>query len=138
MFFTSLDVFVFRKMPSNYFVADFLIEIRFREIKYIKTIFFFADDQVMVSDSDDALQISIHKLDTVAVRCGLKIPTRKTKIVAFKGSDSVRSKIVINIIINNNTKGSGRGGGGHGLGDLAQDRDSWRALVDAAMKLCVP
>jgi hypothetical protein len=85
MFFTSLDVFVFRKIPSNYFVALFLIEIRFQEIKGIKTPLF-TDDQVIVSDSKDALYISVHKLDTVAATCGLKIPTRQAKTVAFKGS----------------------------------------------------
>jgi hypothetical protein len=113
MFFTSFDVFVFRKIPSNYFVAVFLREIRFQEIKEIKTLLF-ADDEVIVSDSEDALQIYIHKLETVAARCGLKIPTRKTKTVAFKGSDSVGNKIVINNNNNNNnnnnTIGSGRGG----------------------------
>jgi hypothetical protein len=113
MFFTSLDVFVFRKIPSNYFVAVFLREFRFQEIKEIKTLLF-ADDEVIVSDLEDALQIYIHKLETVAARCGLKIPTRKTKTVAFKGSDSIRSKIVININNNNNNNnniGSGKGGG---------------------------
>jgi hypothetical protein len=60
-----------------------------------------------VADSEDALQVSVHKLEAVAPICGLKFPTRKTKIMAFKGSDSVRSKIVINV----NIIGSGKGGG---------------------------
>ena len=97
-FFTSPDVFVFRKIRSNYFVAIFLIEFRFQEIKDIKTLLI-EDDQVTVSDSEDALQVSIPNVETVAAGCGLKIRTRKTKTVALKGSDSVRSKIVIIIII---------------------------------------
>jgi hypothetical protein len=87
-----------------------------------------------VSDSEDALQISVHKLEIVAVRCRLKIPSCKTKTLAFKGSDSVRSKTVIN---NNKNNNIGSGKGGHVLGDLVQDRDSWRVLVDAAVKLLV-
>lgn len=79
---------VFRKIPNNYFVAVFLIEFRFQKTKGIKTLLI-EDDQVTVSDSEDALQISIHNLETVAAGCGLKIPTRKTKTVALKGSDSV-------------------------------------------------
>jgi len=53
----------------------------------------FADYQVTVSDSEDPLQISVHKLETVAARCELKIPTRKTKTVAFKGNDQREVKL---------------------------------------------
>jgi hypothetical protein len=104
MFFMSLDVFVFLKISSNYFVAVYLIEILFQKIKDIKTLLF-ADDQVTEVDSEHALQISVHKLETFAPRWGLKIPTRKTKTLVFKGSDSVRSKIAVN----NNVIGSGKG-----------------------------
>ena len=97
MFFTSPNVFVFRKIPRNYFVAVFLIEFRFQVTKTLTLLI--EDAQVTVSDSEDALQIFIHNLETVDAGCGLKISTRKTETVALKGSDSVRSKIVIN---NNN------------------------------------
>lgn len=54
------------------------------------------DDQVTVVDSEDALQISIHKLETLTSKYGLKISKSKTKAMAFKRRDPVRSKIVIN------------------------------------------
>jgi hypothetical protein len=38
----------------------------------------------------------VHKLETVAARCGGRMSTSKTKTMAFKESDPVRSKIVIN------------------------------------------
>jgi hypothetical protein len=54
------------------------------------------DDQVIVVDSEDALQISIHKLETFSSKYGLKISKSKTKTMAFKTRDPVRSKVVIN------------------------------------------
>ena len=69
--------------------------------KDIKTLLF-ADDQVIVTDSEDALQISIHTLQTVTSKYGLKISTSNTKTMAFKGRDAVRNKIVINNSNNNN------------------------------------
>jgi hypothetical protein len=49
-----------------------------------------------MADSEDTLQISIHKLETVIFKYALKITTNKTKKMAFKGRDPVRSKTVIN------------------------------------------
>jgi len=46
------------------------------------------------ADSGDALRISVHKLETVTFKYGVKISTSKTKTMAFKGRDSVRSKLV--------------------------------------------
>jgi hypothetical protein len=54
------------------------------------------DDQVTEVDSEDALQISIHKLETITTKYGLKISKSKTKTMAFKGRNPVRRKIVIN------------------------------------------
>ena len=42
-----------------------------------------ADDQVTVADSEDALQISIHKLETVIFKYELKISTNKRKNNGF-------------------------------------------------------
>jgi hypothetical protein len=56
----------------------------------------FPDKQVAVAYLKDALQIYIHKLETITSKYGLKISTRKTKIIAFKGRDPIRRKIVIN------------------------------------------
>jgi hypothetical protein len=55
-----------------------------------------------VTDSEDALQISIHTLETVTSKYGLKILTSNTKNMAFKGREPVRSKTVINNNNNNN------------------------------------
>jgi hypothetical protein len=78
-------------------------ECKEEEIKGIKissykdnTTLLFMDDQVIVADSEDALQISIHKLETVTSKYGLKFSKSRTKTMAFKGRDPVRSKIVIN------------------------------------------
>jgi hypothetical protein len=49
-----------------------------------------------LADSEDALQISVRKLETVTTKYGLKIAASKTKTVSFKGTDPVISKIVIN------------------------------------------
>jgi len=56
--------------------------------KDIRTLLF-ADDQVTVTDSEDALQVSIHTLETVTSKYGLKISTNNTKTMAFKGRDPV-------------------------------------------------
>ena len=56
--------------------------------KDIRTLLF-ADDQVTATDSEDALQVSIHTLETVTSKYGLKISTNNTKTMAFKGRDPV-------------------------------------------------
>jgi len=50
-------------------------------------------------DSEDALQISIHKMLTVTSTLGLNISKSRTKTTACKGTDSVGSNSVINNII---------------------------------------
>jgi hypothetical protein len=54
------------------------------------------DNQVTMADSEDALQISVHKLETVTSKYGLKISTSKTQTIAYKGRGPVRSKILVN------------------------------------------
>jgi hypothetical protein len=56
----------------------------------------FIDDQVIVVDSEDAVQISLHKLEIFTSKYGLKFPKSRTKTVTFKGRNPARSKIVIN------------------------------------------
>jgi hypothetical protein len=56
----------------------------------------FADKQVTVAYSEAALQIYIHKLEKITSKYTLKISIRKTKIIASKGRDPIRRKIVIN------------------------------------------
>jgi len=56
----------------------------------------FMDDQVTMADLEDAQQISVHKLEMVTSKYGLKISTGKMKTVAFKGRDPMSSKILVN------------------------------------------
>jgi len=46
-------------------------------------------------DSEDAVQISVHKLEIFTSKYGLKFPKSKTKTMTFKGRNLARSKIVI-------------------------------------------
>jgi hypothetical protein len=45
---------------------------------------YFAHDQVIMADSEDALQISIHKLETFISKYGIKIPNSERKNSGFK------------------------------------------------------
>jgi hypothetical protein len=55
----------------------------------------FADDQVIISNTEGNLQKAAHKLKQIITEYGLTISVQKTKSVAFKGRDPIRSKIVI-------------------------------------------
>jgi len=55
----------------------------------------FADDQVIIQDSEDKLQKSVYILNQMSKDHNLKISTDKTKIMAFKGKRLVFSKIEI-------------------------------------------
>jgi len=55
----------------------------------------FADDQVIITDREDNLQRAAHKLNQIITEYGLTIFVQKTKSMAFRGRDAVRSKIVI-------------------------------------------
>jgi hypothetical protein len=64
----------------------------------IKTLLF-AVEKVIVADSEDAPQISIHILEIVTSKYGLKILTSKTKTKTLKGRAIARNKIVIKRIL---------------------------------------
>jgi hypothetical protein len=53
------------------------------------------DDQVIIADTEDNLQKAVHRLNRLITEYGLTISVQKTKLVAFKGRDPVRTKIVI-------------------------------------------
>ena len=55
----------------------------------------FADDQDIIADTKDNLQKAEHKLNQIMTQYGLTIAVRKTKSMAFKGRNPVRTKIVI-------------------------------------------
>ncbi|MFP3036292.1 MAG: hypothetical protein ACEY3A_04890 [Wolbachia sp.] len=54
-----------------------------------------ADDLALITKTKDELQISIYRLSEIRQDYGMRIWIKKTKIMAFIGKDSVRSKIVI-------------------------------------------
>jgi hypothetical protein len=56
----------------------------------------FADDQGLIAKSESDLQYSIHNLNKIAAKYSLEINIEKTKVMAFKGREPVRSKICIN------------------------------------------
>jgi hypothetical protein len=55
----------------------------------------FADDQVVLADSEDNLQRAVYKLSNTANKYNLKMSAKKTKVLAFVGMNSVRAKIMI-------------------------------------------
>jgi len=64
----------------------------------------FADDQVIIQDSEDKLQKSVYLLNQMNKDYNLKISTDKTKTMAFKGKHLVRSEIEIDGSILENVK----------------------------------
>ena len=54
-----------------------------------------ADNQVIIADTEDNLQKAKHKLNQIITEYCLTISVQKTKSMAFKGRDPVRTKIVI-------------------------------------------
>jgi hypothetical protein len=55
----------------------------------------FADDQVLVAQSEDDLQRSIYNLHFIAKEYDMEISSDKSKIMFFVGKDHKRSKICI-------------------------------------------
>ena len=55
----------------------------------------FADDTVIIQDSEDKLQTAVYKLQNLSKEFKMKISTHKSKVMAFRGKWPVRSKIVL-------------------------------------------
>jgi fructose-1,6-bisphosphatase len=55
----------------------------------------FADNQVIKADTVDNLQKAAHKLNRLITENGLTVSVQKTKAMAFKGRDPVRTTIVV-------------------------------------------
>ena len=55
----------------------------------------FADDQFVIQDSEDKLQLVIHKLNVLSKGYNFSILIEKTKTMAFLGKDSIWEKIII-------------------------------------------
>ena len=65
---------------------------------HINTVLF-ADDQVIIQDTEEKLQKSVYILHQLSKDYNLKISTDKTKIMAFRGKHLMRSKIEIDRLI---------------------------------------
>jgi hypothetical protein len=55
----------------------------------------FADDQVLLAKSEDDLQDSVHNLNKIASEFSMEINPEKTRDMAFRGMEPIRSKICI-------------------------------------------
>jgi len=68
--------------------------------KYFKKLIFntllFADDQFIISDTEDKLQQAVYLLHRICKEYNLEIATKKTKLFGFVGTDHLRTKIIIN------------------------------------------
>jgi len=56
----------------------------------------FADDQFIISDTEDNLQKAVYLLCNICKEYNLEIATKKTKVFDFVGTDHLRTKIIIN------------------------------------------
>jgi len=68
--------------------------------KYFKELIFsallFADEQFIISDTEDNLQKAVYLLYNISKENNLEIATRKSKVFGFVGTDHLRTKIIIN------------------------------------------
>jgi hypothetical protein len=56
----------------------------------------FADDQVILANSENNLQRAIHRLNVISKDYNMRISIDKTKVLTLRGKDPKRIKIVIN------------------------------------------
>ena len=56
----------------------------------------FADDQFIISDTEDNLQRAVCLLYNISKEYNLEIATKKTKLFGFVGTDHLRTKIILN------------------------------------------
>jgi len=56
----------------------------------------FADDQFIISDTEDNLQKAVYFLYNISKEYNLEIATKKTKVFSFVGKDHLRTKLIIN------------------------------------------
>ena len=68
--------------------------------KYFKELIFntllFADDQFIISDTEDNLQKAVYLLSNISKEYNLEIATKKTKVFGLVRTDHLRTKIIIN------------------------------------------
>jgi hypothetical protein len=56
----------------------------------------FADDQFIISDTEDNLLKAVHLLYSISKEYNLEIATKKTKVFGFVAADPLRTKVIIN------------------------------------------
>ena len=56
----------------------------------------FADEQLIISDTEDSLQRAVSLLYNISKEYNLEIATKKTKVFGFVGTDHLRTKTIIN------------------------------------------
>lgn len=56
----------------------------------------FADSKIVIQESEDKHQLTVHQLNQVCPEYNLKLSMRKTKVMTFQGKYPVRSKIIVN------------------------------------------
>ena len=73
---------------------------KLRTSKYFKELIvntlLFADDQFIISDTEDNLQKAVYLLYNISKEYNLEIATKKTNVFGFVGTDHLRIKIIIN------------------------------------------
>ena len=79
-------------------IRKWLTELKTR--KYFKELTFntllFADDQFIISDTEENFQRAVYLLYNISKEYNLEIATKKTKVFGFVGTDHLRTKIIIN------------------------------------------
>jgi hypothetical protein len=61
----------------------------------LNTLFFFADNKVLLSGSENDLQNALYVLHIDTKQYGMIISSLKTEVMVFKGKVTIKSKIVI-------------------------------------------
>jgi hypothetical protein len=56
----------------------------------------FADDQIVLADSEENLQRAVFSLNNIAKEYNLRLSTKKSKVSGFKGVQHLRAKIEVN------------------------------------------
>jgi hypothetical protein len=68
--------------------------------KYFKELIFntllFADDQLIIADTEDYLQRAVYLLYNISKEYNLEIATGKMKVFGFVGTDHLRAKVITN------------------------------------------
>ncbi|KAJ4442157.1 hypothetical protein ANN_12023 [Periplaneta americana] len=81
--------------PLDFFTQSHHAGIQINRNTVLDTLMF-ADDQVIIAKTEDALQRAIYNLQITASDFNMKISKEKTKVMAFSGENSIPSKIMIN------------------------------------------